>query len=160
MIEILIYIALFAVFSVVVTKSFINTAASFSQIRANRVLSANGFTIMERISRDIREAESVDSGSSTLESSPGILKLNSTDSSDDPKTVRFYISAGDLKLEENGLLVGNVSSTDVTINSLIFRSITTSAGSAIKVELTLDYAKGNTNKTVNFSNTIILRGDY
>ena len=159
LVEALIYIALFAVFSIFFIQVLGVMTQSFSQTKSNNYLLDSGYNALERISREVRGASSVDAGNSTLGTSLGVLALNTTDSGGAAKTVKFDVSGGVLRLTENGTVTGNLTGGTVTVSSLIFRKITTTVGTAVKIELTLRDNRVAT-RTENFYDTVILRGGY
>ncbi|MFA7315587.1 MAG: hypothetical protein WC059_02175 [Candidatus Paceibacterota bacterium] len=159
-IEILIYVALFATLSIAVINSYTVVLASFGATRVNRELLEAGSTIMERMSREVRQATSVDVTSSVLGSSLGVLQLNTTDTAGYVTTSKFIIENGLLNMYTGGSLVGSLSGAHVSITNLIFRKITTTEGEAIKIELTIQNSTSKTLRTENFYNTIVLRGTY
>ncbi len=160
LIEVLVYIVIFAFLTVTVMNALIVTTKSFAATRSNHYMLDAGNSAMERISREIRGALSVDNSNSTFNSSPGILQLNTLDSNGAAKTVKFSVASQVLQLTENGTLTGDLTSGNVNVTSLIFRSITTTSGSAVKVELTIQDAKNTSSPAQNFYDTIILRGGY
>lgn len=158
-IEMLVYLALFAAISIVVINAYITIFGSFTTTRVNRDLLESGSTTMERISREIRQAKNIDVVNSTLSSSPGVLQLNSTDSGGVAQVIKFSVTSGALNIYKDGTLVGNLLGQNVSVTSLIFRRITTTNGEAIKIELTLQSVQNN-NRSENFYDTIVLRGEY
>jgi Tfp pilus assembly protein PilW len=158
--EVIIYLAIFTVMSVAVINSFILVFSSFANTRSNRDLLESGSTVMERMTREIRQAKGVDVGNSTFSSNPGVLQLNSTDDTGTDILVKFSVSSGALNLYQSGVLVGNLVGQKILVTNLIFRKITTSVGEAIKIEMTLQDTGSKDNKTANFYDTIILRGEY
>lgn len=160
LIEMIVYIAIFAVLAVLVINSFIVVLSSFNQTRTNRDLLESGNTMFERVSREIRLANSVTTGESTLGSSPGVLTLSGIDDVGASRVVKFIVENGKLNLYEDGVLVGPLNGQNTQVTSLIFRQITTTNSSAVKVELTLQDLRGKNRKTVNFYDTVILRGGY
>jgi len=159
-VEILVYLAIFAALSILVINSFIVVLGSFSATRTNRDLLESGSTAMERISREIRQAESIDVVNSVFNSSPGALQLNSTNSDGTPTIIEFRIVNGALNLYQDDVLMGSLLGQNISATSLVFRRITTTNGEAVKIELTLQDTVGKLNKLENFYNTIILRGAY
>lgn len=160
LVEIVVYLAIFTSLSVLVINSFIVVASSFSTTRTNRDLLESGSTSIERIAREIRQATSVDIVNSTLGSSPGVLQLNSVDSSGNTVLIKFSVSNGALNLYEAGTLVGNILGQNITVNSLIFRRISTTNGEAVKIEMRLTDSTSKNSESANFYDTIILRGRY
>jgi Tfp pilus assembly protein PilW len=160
LLEIIVYLGIFTVISILVINSFIIVASSFRQIRTNRDLLESGSTAMERISREIREAGSIDIPNSTLGTSPGALQLNSTDSGGEAQLVNFNVLSGAINLTEGGVLTGNLLGSNVIVTSLIFRRMSTSASEAVKIEMTLQDTRSKHATTKNFYDTVILRNEY
>ncbi|MEY2671890.1 MAG: hypothetical protein RL687_307 [Candidatus Parcubacteria bacterium] len=160
LVEILIYVGIFSIISVAVITSSVVVISSFSKTRDIRNILETGNVVFERMTREIRQSSSVDTAVSVLGSNPGILQLNSTDGSGNARTVKFIIENGALNLYQNGVIVDNLLGSDVSVSNLIFRRIITTAGEAVKIEMTV--VNTNTPNTIprNFNSTIILRGGY
>ena len=159
-VEIIIYIAVFAVLVTVVMNSFIVLTSFYNQNRTHHDLLENGNSVMERLSREVRTANNVRTGTSTFGSHPGVLDLDSTDASDVAQIVKFSTTNGALNLSVNNTNMGNLLAPNIQVDSLVFRQITTTNSSAIKIELTLRDTKDEKNLVEKFYNTIILRGGY
>ncbi len=160
LVEILIYVGIFSIISIAVITSSVVVISSFSKTRDIRNILETGNVVFERMTREIRQSSGVDTSNSVLGSSPGSLQLNSTDESGNARTVKFIIENGSLNLYQNGALVDNLLGSDVSVSSLIFRRIVTTAGEAVKIEMTV--VNTNTQNIIprNFNSTIILRGGY
>lgn len=156
LVEIVIYIAIFTALSIVVINSFIIVLSSFSTIRSNHDLLNSGSIAMEKITREIRQADSVDIPNSTSE----ILQLNSTDSSSNPVVVKFAKVGNALNLYRGGVLVGNLLTSKVILNSISFDYISTAKSKGEKIKMVLNDTAGKIDKTENFYDTVILRGTY
>ncbi|MDD3662824.1 MAG: hypothetical protein PHT84_03085 [Candidatus Pacebacteria bacterium] len=157
-VEILIYAAIFTMISVLVINSFITVSATFSTIKTNRDLMHSGLNITERMSREVHKANSIDLINSSLGS--GVLYLNSLDESFNPVVVGFVYENNVLNFYRDGVVVGNLLSDNVVLDSLVFRRINTTKGEAIKVEMNIRDTKSKRNKAVNFYDTFILKGSY
>lgn len=157
-VEILIYAAIFTMVSVLVINSFITVSATFSTIKTNRDLMHSGLNVTERISREVHKANSIDLINSNLEN--GVLYLNSLDESLNPVVVGFVYESNILNFYRDGVIVGNLLSGNVVLDSLVFRRIDTTKGEAIKVEMNIRDIKSKRNKAVNFYDTFILKGSY
>ena len=155
-IEILVYLAIFTIISIVVINLFITTISSFNITNINRKLLEAGQVSMERITREVRQAKNIDVANSSSDS----LQLNSTNISGDSQVVKFTSESGKLNLYQDSSLIGNLLPENINMTSLIFRRITTAKGEAVKIEMTLQYSVGKNTKYENFYNTIILRGEY
>lgn len=160
-IEIIIYLSIFTILSILVINSFITVMRSFSATRENISLLEAGINGMERISREIRKSDAIDLVNSSL--SEGILHLNNTK---DGFVKRFSSESGDLNLYECSslgacdILSGNLIGENISLESLVFRRIITEKSEAIKIEMSLRDVRSKTGKVENFYNTIILRGGY
>ena len=110
--------------------------------------------IMERISREVRQAYGIGSISATD------LKLNSKDDSGNNKTVEFQLSGSNLKLLDNGTLTDNLNPANISVSSITFTQITTAEGIAVKISLTVGATNDAEHRSVSFNDTVVLRGAY
>jgi len=157
--EWIMYIALFAAISVFLINAILIMTRGYAQTRVNRELMESAQVSMERVTREIRTAESLDTGVSVFGSTPGTLRLNTTTSAGAAKTVQFALSSGGVVFTDNGTLSGNLTGEKVSVTSLIFRNITTSSGAAVRVEMTLQSLRPGA-KTISVYDTVALRGAY
>ncbi len=164
LVETLIYMALFAMLSGLLISSLVAMLRSYTEMRAQNDILSSARVAMERMTREIREADSVDTTSSTLGSSPGILKLNTTTSGGSAKTVQFSKNgtSGVIEiLDSSDGTARSLTGTKVSVTSLIFRNITTTAGSAVRIEMTLQELRGGSSgRSFDFYDTVALRGSY
>lgn len=156
MIELIVYLAIFTVISVVLVTSLTTIMRTYARAATYRTLQSNGELVMERIVREVRQAATITTGSSTFGSSPGVLALSGTDAGGTTHTITFDVASSAVRVTDNGT-TNNLSTSEVAVSSLIFRRISTSVGEGVKVELTLATTTG-TAVSANFYSTIILRG--
>ena len=156
-IEIIVYIAIFAVMSAVIINSYITIFSSFSNTQTMRNLLESGHTAMERISREIRQADSLNMGSSVFGSNPGELQLNSIDETGNLYSVEISAQGGALYLSYNGNLVGNLLGQNISVINLVFRRLVTTTSEGVKIELTLQDNRSRSLRQEKFYNTVILR---
>ena len=155
-IEVLVYVVILGIVSVAIISASMAVNSSFNKTRITRDLLESGNNSMERITREIRQANSIDISNSTLGSNPGMLTLNGKDAGGSARVVKFSVLNGALNIYENNSLLDNLLNQNVTASNLIFRRISTGTGEAVKIELTL--LDGSTSKK--FYDTVILRGGY
>lgn len=164
LIEIIIYLAIFSIISIVVINSFIVTLSAFQVTKTNRNLQESGSTVMERISREIRQAKIVNG----IAGSPShVLSLTGDDSLGNDRTIQFKGETGSLGGVINfyegvggSTLTGNLLSPNIVVTNLIFNRLVTPKGDAVKIEMTLEDIKSKDHKTAKFYNTVLLRGAY
>ena len=147
--ELLFYIAFFSVLSSLVINAMITMARSFKEttIQAELVQSGN---IMERMSREIRQAS-------------GIVSISATDLVLDvgaSKTMEFKFISPNIQLWDNGSDIGNLNSPNIVVTNITFTQIDTAKGKAVKIVLTLKSANDSSGNTQDFYDTIVLRGSY
>lgn len=152
-IELLFYIALFVVLSLVVISAMITMARSFREISLQSDLTRSG-AVMERISREIRQAHDI----SLI--GAGSLELNTKDEAGADKLVKFLLSGSDVQLWENGVLTGNLNAPGILISNLTFTQITTAGGKAVKISLAVQSGNDALNRAYDFYDTVVLRGSY
>ena len=151
--ELLFYIAFFAIISLVVINAMITMTKSFRETSIYQELTQSG-VIMERMSREIRHANDISSITSTN------LELASTDSGGAAKTVQSQLSGNNVQLLENSILTGNLNTANIVVTALSFTQITSAKGEAVKILLTVRTSNDALARTVDFYDTIVLRGEY
>lgn len=153
LIEMMFYIVLVVMLTISVVSSLVVMTKAFKEtsIQGHFVESAN---IIERISREIRQAY----GINTISSSD--LKLNTKDEADNNKTVRFVLTGSNLELYENDVLTGNLNTSTVQVTALSFTQITTPKGIAVKIIMSVRSTKDPAARVEDFFSTVVLRGDY
>jgi len=153
LIEAIFYVALLAVFSVAIINAIIIMTKSFRETAIYTNLAGAG-AIMERVTREIKQAQSI----ATI--GPTSLKLNTEDSEGAPKTIQFTLSGSNLELRENDIVIGNLNAADILVDSISFTQITTAAGTAIKITLSVHSSHDLLARAADFYGTAILRGAY
>ena len=153
LLETVFYIIFFVILSLVVINAMLTMTKAFKEtsIQAELVQSGN---IMERISREIRQAN----GINTISTSD--LKLNTTNDAGAAKTVEFLLSGSNVQLVENSLLTGDLNALNITVTALTFTQITSAKGTAVKIFLTVQSTDDTQNRTQDFYDTVVLRGVY
>lgn len=153
LIEIMFYIALLVLLTLAVISALVSMTQYFKEVRIQTDF-VGGASIVERISREVRQAGGISSitGSS--------LKLDSKDDLGNNKTVEFLLSGSNLGVLENNVLMGNLNASSLEITAISFIEITTTAGKAIKLSLSVKSTRDSTGRIQSFYDTIVLRGDY
>lgn len=159
LVEMIIYIAFFALLSTLAVEATLVVMKSFYTLRLTQSVNQSATVALERLSRDTRNAYDFDAGQSTFGTSPGRLTLKTKDAAGANTTIEFYVDAANqLRLNEGGVDKGALVTKSVTVTNLVFRSINTTNSKAIKIEATLRDSRATTIQTVKFYDTIVLRG--
>jgi type II secretory pathway pseudopilin PulG len=157
LVEMAIYVAILAIFSATIVNTILSFSWSYRTLLALRMVDNTGIDAMERVSRDIRSATSVDTGNSTLGTSPGVLTLVAT-MNGVSTTTKFYLQNGIIKVDVNGTYSGPLSVSGSTITNLVFTKLVNGVSNAVKVDMTVQGVVGPITKVKTYHTTVILRG--
>lgn len=153
----LIYIAVLVMMLVIVLEVVVSLTKSDRIISSLRNIENAAMLSIERIEREMHQAESVTVAQSILDAHPGKLVLVTTDASGNPRTVEFYLSSGRLYLKENGADVGALTGPDAQITSLIFKRFSGANSEGIRAEITFESGTSTAYRTKNFYATSVIR---
>lgn len=161
LIEVIVYVAIFAVLSALTVNILLSISQALTAIRVTRAFNGTAAVAMERMIREIRQARDIVEGESTLGASPGVLTLDTyVDPGGNTKIKRkFSISGGALTLQE-GSNPSIPFTAGVTIANLTFWSTGAPSSQAVRVELALTAGSGKYMKQQTFYGTAVLRGSY
>jgi hypothetical protein len=159
LVETVIYVVFFATIITVMIYGLVSTFKAYAFTRSKRQIAIDANLAIERMVREIRQASSVNDGASSFGVNPGVLRLNGTDSSGNPRTVDFSVVNDVITITENSVVTGGVTSGITDVSNLTFRKLTTPLGAAIKIELTVQSSKG-TPTSATFYDTAVMRGVY
>src|SRR3989338_7891382 len=145
--ELIFYISLFAVLSIAVIDSILVMTKTLQGAKAERELIRGG-EIMERMSREIRQAKEIVSVQANN------LKITVPDGEGE-KEIEFKLNNSNLELIENHTLTGNLNGPGTLVSSVIFSQINTAKGKAVKISLSIA-SKTNQSRSENYYNTVNL----
>ncbi|MSU55098.1 MAG: hypothetical protein EXS46_00985 [Candidatus Taylorbacteria bacterium] len=158
--EMVIYVGLLAFVMVAMVSMLLGMSRAYDHLKVSRHIQSSAITALDRMVRDIRNAQSVNVLGSTLGTSPGVLTINTTTATGTPQTFQFLVSNGTLRIKMDGADLGPLTLSDVTVGSLIFQQMSTGISQAIKIDLTLSAGSGAAARTAKFYATAILRDSY
>jgi Tfp pilus assembly protein PilE len=153
LLEFVFYIVFFSILSLLVINTMITMTKSFRETSIHSELMEGG-VIMERISREVRQAIDINTITATT------LKLDTKDSGGADKIVDFVLSGTDLQYLEDAVLTGNLNTPNIEVTALSFTEVTTATGKGVKVSLTVRSTNDLLNRTSDFYSTTVLRGNY
>jgi prepilin-type N-terminal cleavage/methylation domain-containing protein len=157
--EVIVYIAILTIISLALAQTVIVANKSFQLARAERTIDASTLAAYDRLSREIRNATSVDTADSVLNASPGTLALYvGTGSSQ--ITRKFYLGNGVIKVSDNGVFQGDLTSDEATTTSLIFRILTATSTMAVRVEMVMAAQATSSIASDKFYDTFVVRNTY
>lgn len=154
--EMIIYIAVIGMMFAVTIHTIVSFTQSYRRLAVLRSLDRSAVTILERMTRDIRNANSVDAAQSVFVTNPGTLAVVQTSGSNST-TTRYYTQSGQMLLDINGAYVGPLTLNSAQVNSLVFQQMT-GTSTVIRIDLTLQATSGGVTRTKPFHSTVILKG--
>ncbi|MEK7208221.1 MAG: prepilin-type N-terminal cleavage/methylation domain-containing protein [Patescibacteria group bacterium] len=160
LVEMLFYIAILSFSLLAVTETLITVTRSYGVLRAALHIEQEAAFALERMAREIRDANDINDAESVFNAHPGELFLVTTNAAGAARTVRFYLDNGKLSLKENGVATGAQTSAKTSVSNLVFRKITTARAKGGKVELTMQAGAGQTARSERFYATAMLRDSY
>jgi type II secretory pathway component PulJ len=160
LIETLVYVTILILVSLLVVSALSSLGRSYRLMHQAEAIERTALVALERMGREIRGASSIDTAQSTFDSSNGSLALNTEDENGNSVTLRFYLSSGRVRIEENAVDQGPLSPLDVSVTSLVFRRISTPESEAVKIEMEVTSSEEGDTKVRKFYSTVTLRGSY
>lgn len=152
-IELLFYIAIFIVLFLVVVNAIIIMTKAFQETTVNIQITQSS-NMMEKMSRAIRQSNGIVSFNTSD------ITLNTLNEAQVYTPVRFVLSGTDLQFYEDGVLVGNLNSPNISVKNLTFEQITTAVGSGIKIYYRVESNSYSSTRAEDFFDTAMLRGEY
>ena len=153
LVEVIFYVALFAILSVVLLDILITMTGLSMATMVDRDI-MQGSTIMENISRGLKQANNFSFASN-------ILTVNTKDDSGNPKTITYTFSNNNIQTTDSVLGdLGNLNIPNISVDSFNVSMINTLQGKAAKINLTIESNRDSENNTEDFEDTVILRGSY
>lgn len=157
LLETLVYAFVFVVILVAFISIIVASVRSVNRLRITANITNGATTSLERMSRDIRLATSVDLINTTFDVNPGELTINIVDPDTEVTTVEyFYISSNDLLLQIDGGTATSLLPEGISVDSLIFRQITSGDTQGVKMEVSI-HDDRNTSKIESFYTSVIFR---
>lgn len=140
LIETLIYIAIIGVVLTGFVGYSINISNSREKAYVVEEVQSNARIALELISQKIRMADSVNTGSSTFDSDPGVLSLAMDAGSINPTIFDLNTDDGILRIKEGASSAVNITSDEVNFTNLVFTDQTGTSGRGnIKIEITVEF---------------------
>lgn len=159
LIEMIMYISIMSFVFVIIVNFLVVYGIGYNSFKASSRINASAITSLERITREIKSASSVDTGLSVLGSNPGKLVLNTTDGGS-PIQIEFYVSGSAVMVKKNNVVIGELTKNNVTVDNLVFDLSTVGNSELVKVEIDISTPLGTTTKTASFLGSSVLRGSY
>ncbi len=157
LVEMLIYVTLLSVIFLLIVSTVLSFTSSYRQLSANRALEHTTLNVLERMTRDIRNATQIDASTTVFGSSSGTLGLIQTYNGVST-TTKFALSNGVVNVYVNGTYIGPLTVTNSSVTALTFTDVLTGTTDAVKIDMTVTGTSGAITRTKTFHTTVVLRG--
>ena len=144
-IEILVYISILVFMLAIILEVVVSVTRRERIATSTRDIENSAVLVAERITRETRQAQSINLSSSILGVHPGKLVLDG-----ESRTLEFHLINGRINLKENGVDAGPLTSSTTKVTNLKFTRSATSTTEAIRTELTLESGTSTYYKTETF----------
>lgn len=151
LLELVIYIALFSFVVVIIVQSLLYSIRTYAVAQSYRRLQADGELVMETLTRTIRSASAVVSGS--FGTHPSSFTLSEVVSGVTTQT-QYSVQNGVL-IASDGLLSSALTSNEVSVDNFIVSHVTSGDEQLLRIRITLR-TTGKIQTSAVFSNTIQL----
>lgn len=140
LIEILVYASLLALMIALMANAVAALSHIVTDAKEERLVRSSVEAALERIAREIRFAETVNTAASTLNAHPGVLVLTSIDPfTEAAQTITFSVVSSRVVLQKGTGPLEYLTSGNVTVSNLVFRHMTNSdISESVRTELTID----------------------
>jgi hypothetical protein len=147
-----------SVLTIVVISSLISLFKSYSIVNLQQDIETSAIQIFDKIQRDIHDADSIDEVQSSFSVPQGALALRIV-TGGTTDVYRYYSTSSVIKVSKNGADLGNLSQSNITVDSFIVRQIVGTNPAAVKIELGLFATPRYGTSTIykNFYTTVQLR---
>ncbi len=160
LVEMLIYISILSVVLVLFVNSLLAINRSYAVVRAEMTLDNGAIGSIERITREIRGATSVDLAQSVLGVNPSILVLNVLDAVGNTSKIMFSLINQTLHISKDGVDQGVLLVPTITVPKLNFYSLDSGLSKAVKAEIQFENKETGVTRRNSYYSTVILRGSY
>ncbi len=155
LIEIIVYLALLVLLTAVGISSILSFTDTFTRYRAEKQLTLQVRSALERMVADVRNATAVDVVTSSLGTSPGTLELLAVGTSQ-----TYTLTDGAITVAIDGGTASGLTGEGITIDSLTFYHYPSVTTELVRVAVTASATAGDTTVTETYYTSAVLRGSY
>ncbi len=159
LVEFLVYISGMIIISAILTMVVVQFYGIYKDLilvpRADRA----GLMIVDRITRELRVANQVDSINSVFGSTNGVIVFDVYNSGSLTKK-RFFVEDGIVKYQENNGEIQSLTSENLNVSNLNFTLANTDVSSAVRLNVEIQYNDRDGIETKDYTGFAILRESY
>lgn len=161
LLESLFYISAFIVILGIVINGTFLMLNVYSSIKISENINKTAIDILERMTKEIRGAKSINTERSVFNSDDGVLSLNLNEDLVSPSKIEFFLENGILKFNKDFSSTSfNLSSNNVFVKKMNFKVVDSGISKLIKIELEIESQYKEKIKDETFYDSIVMRGSY
>ncbi len=154
LIELVIYLGIMVLLTTGVVNALYGLLTTYQKIKVVKSVERSGILAMDRMTREIRNGSAINAITANT------LTVDSPVGSG-TRTVLFSLgTTSDIRVSENGVDRGPLTSSSASTTQLVFTQITTAHSLAVKIEFTMRASSTRYVHRATFYDTVILRGSY
>ncbi len=160
-VELLIYIGFLSMFLTVMINCVVLFSKSWATIRAHRALNTSAVALLERITRDVRNATAINVGASSFATSTGALTITTKDDAGSFVATTYQLSTttNSVTITQNGV-TGPITPAETTVSNLTFWRFSTTQADGIRIGVTMTGNANGKTATQTFYTSVLSRGQY
>lgn len=151
----IIYLAVLIVLSGATVNAIISLNIVFERNKTERILTNAGTVVMERFTRDVRDATAVNTLQSTLAASSSVLALTNG-----ATTTTYRVANGAVVLDVSGVSHGALTPASVQVKNFAVVRYHGTKSDLVRLRLDLSTTNGYASTTKTFYTAGVLRGSY
>lgn len=157
LIEMVVYVAILVFMLIIVIEVVFSITRANRTLKSARAIELSAVTALERINREVRNADTIDTAASTFGANPGTLSLDGRDALGAAYSVEFYLSAGKVRVRENGADAGPLTLASSSVTSLIFNRFSATTSEGVRIEMRVESGTTTSYRSETFYSTVLVR---
>ncbi len=137
LVETIAYMSLLILISVVVIQNMVSLFSSYSQIRVSQDMETTAIQVLDKISRDVRNATAIVENQSSFNIPESYVTLSVPNTLGGTDTLKYYATGGRVNVDRNGSYLGSLSLPSITVNNFELRYINGTSTKALKIWLSV-----------------------
>ncbi|MEY4440794.1 MAG: hypothetical protein RLY49_420 [Candidatus Parcubacteria bacterium] len=159
MLELVMYVSGLIILSTIIITLLVQFYSIYKEMVASPRADRTGLLIVDRITKEIRSANSINMINSQFNTTNGVLEINSVENGN-TISKKFYVEDGIAKYQENNDSATNLSFDDFTVSNFNFQYLDTPVSEAVRFNLEFEYMIENATQTKSYTGFAILRESY
>ncbi len=159
LVELMIYVAGLLVLSAVLSVLTVQFYKIYQEIVAVPRADRTALLVMDRLTKEIRAGDAIDTTESLFNTPSGVLELDVMEEGTSIEK-RFYVEDGIIKYSENGGAATNLSPRDLRVTNFNFTLVTTDISQAVRITMEIEYDSRDEVDSKSYTGFAILRESY